>query len=93
MTSRNAPALTGHGLRRVLDGLRPKLRWTGRGPVGRQPQGRVVQVGERGFLLMPGVHLWLHVAAIVEEPWLPNANELCPTAVSVSALLITGLSF
>jgi len=27
------------------------------------------------------------VAAIVEEPWLPNANELCPTAVSVSALL------
>ena len=42
---------------------------------------------------MPGVHLWPHVAAIVEEPWLPNANELCPTAVSVSALLITGLSF
>jgi hypothetical protein len=28
-------ALTGHGLRRVLDGLRPKLRWTGRGPAGR----------------------------------------------------------
>jgi hypothetical protein len=63
------------------------------GTVGRQPEGRVVYVGERGFLLMPGVHLWPYVAAIVEEPWLPNANELCPTPVSVSAFLITGLSF
>jgi hypothetical protein len=31
-----------------------------------------VQVGGRGFLLMPSAYLWPHVAATVEEAWLPT---------------------
>jgi hypothetical protein len=34
--------------------------------------GRTVEAGERGFLLMPSAYLWPQVAAIVEEPWLPT---------------------
>jgi len=37
---------------------------------------RIVKVGERGFLLMPGAHPWPQVAAIVEEPWLPTQRAL-----------------
>ena len=65
-------ALAQHGLRRVLDELHPKLRWTRRGLSLADRDGRTVEVGERGFLLMPSAYLWPHVAAIVEEPWLPT---------------------
>ncbi len=65
-------ALARHGLRRVLDELHPKLRWTTRGLSFADRSGRTVEVGERGFLLMPSAYLWPHVAAIVEEPWLPT---------------------
>jgi hypothetical protein len=68
-------ALTRHGLCRVLDGLHPKLRWTGRGLSLGDPNGRIVEIGERGFLLVPRAHLWPHVAAIVEEPWLPTPTS------------------
>jgi hypothetical protein len=93
-TSRNAPARC-HGTVCAASsmGSAPSSAGPAGEPVGRQPQGRVVQVGERGFLLMPGVHLWPHVAAIVEEPWLPTPTSSAPPLVSVSALLITGLSF
>jgi DNA-binding transcriptional ArsR family regulator len=66
-------ALAQHGLRRVLDELHPKIRWTKR---GLSLTDRTVKVGERGFLLMPSAYLWPHVAAIVEEPWLPTI--ICP---------------
>ncbi len=65
-------ALARHGLRHVLDELHPKIRWTGRGLSLADRNGRTVEVGERGFLLMPSAYLWPHVAAIVEEPWLPT---------------------
>lgn len=65
-------ALAQHGLRRVLDELHPKIRWTKRGLSLADRNGRTVGVGERGFLLMPSAYLWPHVAAIVEEPWLPT---------------------
>ena len=42
------------------------------GPVACRPSGRTVKAGERGLLLMPSAYLWPHVAAIVEEPWLPT---------------------
>lgn len=48
------------------------------GPCRPPIQGRVVKVGERGFLLMPGVHLWPHVAPIVAEPWLPTPTSSAP---------------
>lgn len=65
-------ALAQHGLRRVLDELHPKIRWTKRGLSLADRSGRTVKVGERGFLLMPSAYLWPHVAAIIEEPWLPT---------------------
>jgi DNA-binding transcriptional ArsR family regulator len=64
--------LTRYGLRRVLDELHPKLRWTTPGLALADHSDRTVQVGGRGFLLMPSAYLWPHVAATVEEPWLPT---------------------
>jgi DNA-binding transcriptional ArsR family regulator len=64
--------LARHGLRRVLDGLHPKVRWTTRGLHLADGRDRIIEVGERGFLLMPSAYLWPHVAAIIEQPWLPT---------------------
>jgi DNA-binding transcriptional ArsR family regulator len=64
--------LAGHGLRRVLGELHPKIRWTRRGLSLGDRSGRTVEVGERGFLLMPSAYLWPHAAAVVEAPWLPT---------------------
>lgn len=63
-------ALARHGLR-ALDELHPKLRWTAQGLYLADGTGRTVEVGERGFLLMPSAYLWPHVAAVTEQPWLP----------------------
>jgi hypothetical protein len=65
-------ALTRHGLRHVLDELHPKLRWTTPGLSLADRSDCTVQVGGRGFLLMPSAYLWPHVAATVEEAWLPT---------------------
>ncbi|MGH3223732.1 MAG: DUF5937 family protein [Streptosporangiaceae bacterium] len=64
--------LARHGLRRVLDELHPKIRWTSRGLSLADRSGRTVEAAERGFLLMPSAYLWPHVAAITEPPWLPT---------------------
>lgn len=64
--------LSRHGLRRVLDELHPKVRWTARGLYLADGSGRTVEVGERGFLLMPSAYLWPHVAAVIERPWQPT---------------------
>jgi DNA-binding transcriptional ArsR family regulator len=66
--------LTRHGLQRVLDELHPKIRWTRQGLLFADRAGRTVEIGERGFLLMPSAYLWPQVAAIVEEPWLPTIS-------------------
>jgi hypothetical protein len=64
--------LARHGLRRALDKLHPKIRWTNRGLSLADRNRRTVEVGERGLLLMPSAYLWPHVAAIIYEPWLPT---------------------
>lgn len=64
--------LAQHGLRHVLDELHPKIRWTKRGLSLADRTGRTVDVGQRGFLLMPSAYLWPHAAAVIEEPWLPT---------------------
>ncbi len=64
--------LTRHGLRRVLDELHPKIRWTAQGLSLAGCASRTIEVGERGFLLMPSAYLWPQAAAIIEEPWLPT---------------------
>jgi hypothetical protein len=80
-------ALTRHGLCRVLDGLHPKLRWTGRGlPLGDR-NGRIVAADERGSAHATSSSMATRrrdrrgtVAA--------DADELCPIPVRVSARLI-----
>jgi DNA-binding transcriptional ArsR family regulator len=64
--------LTRHGLRRVLDELHPRIRWTRRGLSCGDSRRRTVVVDERGLVLMPSAFLWPHVAAITDRPWLPT---------------------
>src|SRR5262249_48770551 len=51
--------------------LHPKIRWTKRGLSLADGSDRIVEIGERGFLLMPSAYLWPHAAAVIEQPWLP----------------------
>ena len=64
--------LARHGLRRVLDELHPRIRWTKRGLSVADHSGRTVNVDERGLVLMPTAYLWPYVVAIVDEPWQPT---------------------
>src|SRR5262245_11825174 len=64
--------LARYGLRRVLDELHPRIRWTKRGLSLADRSGRTVQVDERGLVLMPSAYAWPSVVAIVDEPWLPT---------------------
>jgi DNA-binding transcriptional ArsR family regulator len=64
--------LARHGLRRVFEELHPKVRWTKRGLSLADRSSRTVEVDSRGLLLMPSAYLWPHIAAIIEEPWLPT---------------------
>lgn len=64
--------LARHGLRRTLDGLHPRIRWTNRGLSCADRSGRTVELDERGLVLMPSAYLWPKVATIVNEPWLPT---------------------
>jgi DNA-binding transcriptional ArsR family regulator len=60
------------GLRRVLDELHPRIRWTKRGLSLADRGGLVVEVDERGLVLMPSAYSWPEVVAIADEPWLPT---------------------
>jgi hypothetical protein len=64
--------LARHGLRRVLDELDPRIRWTKRGLSCADRCRRIVEVDERGLVLMASAYLWPYVAAIVNAPWLPT---------------------
>ncbi|HEY8776092.1 MAG TPA: DUF5937 family protein [Gaiellaceae bacterium] len=64
--------LARHGLRRVLDELHPRIRWTKSGLLCADRSGRAVEVDERGLVLMPSAYLWPYVAAVVDGPWLPT---------------------
>jgi DNA-binding transcriptional ArsR family regulator len=66
--------LARYGLRRMLDELHPRIRWTKRGLSCVDRTGRIVEIDERGLVLMPSVYLWPKVAAIVDEPWLPTIS-------------------
>lgn len=63
--------LAGHGLRRVLDELHPRVRWAGEGVVVDGPEERVSLAG-RGLLLMPSAYIWPAVASVTDEPWQPT---------------------
>jgi DNA-binding transcriptional ArsR family regulator len=64
--------LARYGLRRTLDELHPKIRWTNRGLWLADRTGPTVEAGDRGFLLMPSAYLWPYVAAVTDKPWPPT---------------------
>jgi DNA-binding transcriptional ArsR family regulator len=64
--------LARHGLRRVLEELHPRIRWTKRGLSCADRSGRTVLLDDRGLVLMPTAFHGPKVAAIVDEPWLPT---------------------
>ena len=64
--------LARHGLRRALDELHPRIRWTERGLAVADGSDDVVEIDERGLVVMPSAYLWPNVAAIVDEPWQPT---------------------
>lgn len=64
--------LARHGLRRVLDELDPRIRWTARGLVIDDGGDATVEVGERGLVLMPSAYLWPVATAVVAKPWQPT---------------------
>jgi DNA-binding transcriptional ArsR family regulator len=64
--------LARHGLRRVLDELHPKIRWTANGLVVDDGGDATIEVDERGLVLMPSAYLWPLATAVVAEPWQPT---------------------
>ena len=64
--------LARHGLRRVLEELHPRIRWTKRGLSCVDRSSRTVLLDDRGLVLMPSAFHGPKVAAIVDEPWLPT---------------------
>jgi DNA-binding transcriptional ArsR family regulator len=64
--------LARRGLRRLFDELHPRIRWTERGvEVDGVDADVVVELDERGLLLMPSAYIAPFVAPIVDEPWQP----------------------
>lgn len=64
--------LAQRGLRATLHALDPRIRWTSRGLAVANALRESVEVGDRGLVLMPSAFTWPHVAAVVDEPWLPT---------------------
>jgi DNA-binding transcriptional ArsR family regulator len=64
--------LAERGLRTALDELDPRIRWTPRGLAVDNQDRDVVNVGERGLVLMPSAYMWPKVATVVDEPWQPT---------------------
>jgi DNA-binding transcriptional ArsR family regulator len=64
--------LAGRGLRTALDELNPRIRWTRRGLSVANRDRDVVNIGDRGLVLMPSAYMWTHVATVVDEPWQPT---------------------
>jgi hypothetical protein len=79
-------ALARQGLRRVLDELHPRLRWTSRGLMCDDHGRGTVELDGRGLVLMPSAYLWPHLAAIVDEPWLPTIAYPAHGIASAGAL-------
>jgi DNA-binding transcriptional ArsR family regulator len=64
--------LAERGLRGALDGLDPRIRWTRRGLSVANRDDEVVNLGDRGLVLMPSAYMWPSVATVIEEPWQPT---------------------
>lgn len=63
--------LAAHGLRHVIDRLDPRVHWTEPAITVDGPGG-VVDLDERGLVLMPSVFTWPAPVVITDRPWLPT---------------------
>ena len=64
--------LAERGLRSTLDELDRRIRWTRRGLSVANRDHQVVNVGDRGLVLMPSAYMWPTVSTVVDEPWQPT---------------------
>jgi len=64
--------LAQRGLRGALDELDPRIRWTPRGLSVANRGNEIVNLGDRGLVLMPSAYMWPHVGTVVDEPWQPT---------------------
>jgi hypothetical protein len=69
---RRSRTVARHGLRRAIDELHPKIRWTRRGIECSDGERSTVELDERGLVLMPSAYFKPYVAAIIDPPWLPT---------------------
>ena len=60
------------GLRGMLDGLHPGVRWEDGAVEVDGPDDTEVDLAGRGLVLMPSAYAWPVVAAIVDGPWQPT---------------------
>ena len=60
------------GLRGVLDGLHPAIRWEDGAVEVDDPATPRSMLAGRGLVLMPSAYAWPVVAAIVDGPWQPT---------------------
>ena len=52
--------------------MRHSIRWTRRGLSVANRDDEVVNLGDRGLVLMPSAYMWPSVATVIEEPWQPT---------------------
>jgi DNA-binding transcriptional ArsR family regulator len=64
--------LTEQGLRDVVSGLDDAIRWDGASILVDVRSDDVVDVDERGIVLMPSAHVWPNVAVVTDAPWQPT---------------------
>ena len=62
------------GLRGILDGLHPGVRWEDGAVEVDGPDDTEVDLAGRGLVLMPSAYAWPVVTAIVEGPWQPTSS-------------------
>jgi DNA-binding transcriptional ArsR family regulator len=63
--------LAAHGLGHVIDRLDPRVHWTEPAITVDAP-GDVVDLDERGLVLMPSAFTWPAPVVITDKPWLPT---------------------
>jgi DNA-binding transcriptional ArsR family regulator len=64
--------LAEHGLRRVVDQLDQRVRWTGSAVTIDVGEDLTVGLDQRGIVLMPSAYVWPGITAITDRPWQPT---------------------
>jgi DNA-binding transcriptional ArsR family regulator len=64
--------LAEQGLRRVVLGLHAAIRWDGATILVDVSADELVEIDERGLVLMPSANVWPTVAVVSDAPWQPT---------------------